>query len=109
MPFKLNIAAAILFPSIVPFTLAFLKPTNDKLFEKETSLAGTSLDDKAAEAGVTSGETTHALIDKWAMLNLARAAITGVGAIFAIWAALDKRETGGYNSVGLTSGANRMG
>lgn len=76
--------------------------------EKERSLAATSLEDKAAEAGVTSGETTHALLDKWAMLNLARAAITGVGAVLAIWAALDRQEVVAFTETAITTGANRI-
>lgn len=93
----------------MPFTFAFIVPTNKKLFEKVDSLAATSLEDKAVEAGVAKEETVHALLDKWATLNLARALIVGVGAALAVWAALDKREAGGYESFSFTTGANRLG
>jgi len=108
LPFKLNVAAAVLLPSIMPFTLAVLLPTNNKLFEKAKSFAKTSITDKAAEVGVAREETTHALIDKWAVLNLARAGIIGVASVLGIWAAVDKRVP--YSSlVKLASGANRLG
>jgi hypothetical protein len=102
------VAATIIFPSIVPYTLLVMLPTNDALVEKTQSLAGSSLDDKSVEVGVQSGETVNALLDRWATLNLVRAAITGVGAVCAIWAALDKREAVGASSFGFTTGANRI-
>ncbi|KAF2463248.1 uncharacterized protein BDR25DRAFT_307855 [Lindgomyces ingoldianus] len=109
LPFKLNLAATIIFPSIIPYTLAFMKPTNNKLLSKADSLASTELSNKAAEAGVTQSETVHALLDKWATLNLARALITCVGALCAVWAAIDKREAVGFSKAALKTGANRMG
>ncbi|KAF2183027.1 hypothetical protein K469DRAFT_710979 [Zopfia rhizophila CBS 207.26] len=108
-PFKLNLAAAILLPSIVPYTLAFIQPTNKALLAKVDSLATTELTDKAAEAGVSSGETVHALIDKWATLNLGRVLLTGAGTILALWAALDKREVVGFKDIAFSTGANRFG
>jgi len=84
-------------------------PTNDALMEKARSLAGSSLEDESVEVGVTSGETVNALLDRWATLNLARAAITGLGAVCAIWAALDKREAVSASSFGFATGANRLG
>jgi hypothetical protein len=81
-------AATIIFPSIMPFTILLMKPINDKLMEKAQSLMSSSLEDKGVEAGVASGENVHALIDKWA--------------------ALDKREAAGANSFGFTTGANRI-
>lgn len=108
LAFKLNFAATILLPSIVPFTFAFIKPVNDKLIEKMKSLSSASLEDKAVEDGVAEGETTHALIDKWATLNLARAVFLAVGALCTTLAAVDKREAIGFGDIGLSSGANRM-
>lgn len=95
-------------PSIIPFTLIFIAPTNNKLIEKMNSMAGASLEDKAVEKNVAKGETVHALIDKWATLNLARAVLIGAGAICAVVAAVDKREVFGFSGIGLRSGANRM-
>ncbi|KAF2032419.1 hypothetical protein EK21DRAFT_110091 [Setomelanomma holmii] len=106
--FKLNLAATIFLPSIVPFTLVFIRPVNNKLIEKMKSMSSASLEDKAIEANVAEGETTHALIDKWATLNLARAGLIAIGAICAALAAVDKREIVGFQEIGLASGANRM-
>jgi len=61
-------------------------PVNNKLIEKMNSLASSSLDDKAVEAGVAEGETTHALIDRWATLNLARAALVAAGSLCTVLA-----------------------
>lgn len=109
LPFKLNVAAAVILPSIIPFTFAFIVPTNKKLFEKEQSLATASIEDKAVEAGVAREETVHALIDKWATLNLARALIVGVGAVLSAWSAVDKLEITGFHDAALKTGANRLG
>ncbi|PVH94670.1 hypothetical protein DM02DRAFT_183500 [Periconia macrospinosa] len=88
LAFKLNVVATALFPAIVPYTFLTIVPVNEKLFAKEKEYASSSLEDKAVEAGVVKGETVHALIDKWAVLNVGRASITGIGAILTIWAAL---------------------
>ena len=72
------------------------------------SLASTSLEDKAVEQGVAEGETTHALIDKWATLNVVRAAFLVAGSLCATLAAVDKRELVGFNDFGFATGANRM-
>jgi len=108
LAFKLNVAATILLPSIIPFTLAFIAPINDKLIEKMNSMPSASLTDDAVEQGVAEGETTHALIDKWATLNLARALFLAAGALCTTIAALDKREAVSFSNIGLRSGANRM-
>lgn len=92
----------------MPFTLAFIAPVNEKLIEKRDSLASTSLEGKAIEQGVAEGETTHALIDKWATLNVVRAGFLVAGTLCATIAAVDKRETIGFNSLGFATGANRM-
>jgi hypothetical protein len=93
--FRLNVASTIIVPSIIPFTLAFMKTTNDKLFAKERLLSATLRDDEAAKADLSDTETALALMKKWALLNLARAAIVGTGAALAIWAAVDQRSTVG--------------
>ncbi|KAJ4360702.1 uncharacterized protein N0V89_001269 [Didymosphaeria variabile] len=105
LPFKLNAAATLIIPSIVPFTLLVLKPINDKLFAKADALA---LDEKA-EVGVAQEETTKALIERWTKGHLVRTVITGAGAILAIWAALDKSDTGSVAGLSFGTGANRLG
>jgi hypothetical protein len=107
-PFKLNLAAAILFPSIVPYTLVLMKPVNSKLNSKSETLATTELTDKAAEAGVSREETVHALIDRWAVFNLGRALLTAAGSVCMVVAALDKLEYYGAK-VAFKTGADRLG
>ncbi|KAF2728149.1 hypothetical protein EJ04DRAFT_449939 [Polyplosphaeria fusca] len=110
LAFKLNTAAAILFPAIMPITFTLIFPINNKLFEKEKSLASTSLEDKAAEAGIAKEETVHQLVDKWGTLNLVRSLITGAGFVCAVWAALDNKfENVAYSDFALKTGANRLG
>jgi hypothetical protein len=106
--FKLNLVASLVLPCIVPFTFVFIAPLNDKLTEKMNEMDGASLEDLAVERGVAQGETTHALIDKWATLNVARAAFIAVGALCAAVAAGDKREGVSFGGVALRSGADRM-
>lgn len=83
-------------------------PTNEKLMDRAESLMGSSLEDASVEVGVKGGETVNALLDRWATLNIMRAAITGLGVVCAVWAALDKREAAGASSFGFTTGANRI-
>lgn len=90
----------------MPFTLLFLKPINDKLFERADEYA---LNKKAdVDVDVAENEGTKALLDRWTKWHLVRTAITGAGAILAIWAALDKREVGSVGGLSLGTGANRL-
>lgn len=82
--FRLNVLATLLVPSIVPFTFAFIVPTNDKLIAKKDELAGASLTDKSVEANGADGESVHELIDRWAVLNLVRAGLVAAGAACAV-------------------------
>ncbi|KAF2200729.1 hypothetical protein GQ43DRAFT_441288 [Delitschia confertaspora ATCC 74209] len=88
-PFKLNVAACLMLPSIVPYTLVVMAPTNKGLYSKASSLASTDLSDKSAETSIEREETVHALLDKWATLNLGRALVTLVGTAAAMWAAVN--------------------
>lgn len=116
----------MLVPSIVPYTLVVMKPTNDKLNAKVDSLATTSLEDTAAEAGVAKEETAHGLLDKCTCmikytihevltcalgitLNLGRSLLPLVGTICAAWASVDKYEVLGLADITFRSGANRLG
>lgn len=90
--YKLNLAATVLIPSIIPFTFAFIVPTNNALFEKKRQLADVEVSAKDVEVGVKKEETVHALIDKWATLNLARALLVGLGSVCAVWGAVGRME-----------------
>lgn len=97
-PRALYTAAAVLLPSIVPYTILLLKPINDKL----TAMANIS--DMSERL-----ETAHALVDKWGTLNLIRSLLPLAGAVLAALATADKYELMTLSSVTLKSGANRMG
>lgn len=106
--FKLYTVAAILVPSIIPYTVFLMSGINNKLQEKARSLANASLTDTAVESGVAQGETAHELLDKWATLNLGRSLLPLLGTLVAGWAIVDKFEVLGLGAV-LKTGANRMG
>ncbi|KAI4723765.1 DUF1772-domain-containing protein [Aureobasidium sp. EXF-10728] len=106
--FTLYTAAAILVPSIVPYTVFLMSSVNNKLHEKASSLANASLTDTAVESGAAQGETAHELLDKWATLNFGRSLLPLVGALAAGWAIVDKFEVLGLGAV-LKTGADRMG
>lgn len=91
-PFRLNALATILLPSIVPFTLLAMAPTNDKLLGKKDELATASLSNKNVEAFAAEGETVHELMDKWASLNMARAMLVAVGAVCTVASAVVGRR-----------------
>ncbi|KAI8936631.1 hypothetical protein NX059_007030 [Plenodomus lindquistii] len=99
LPFKLNIAATVLIPSIIPFTFAFIVPTNNKLIAKRDEFASLSQRSKTSRAGMPGswddveadgGETVHALIDRWGVLNLVRAGLVAGGSLCAVLAALHR-------------------
>ncbi|KAL9602835.1 MAG: hypothetical protein Q9219_001530 [cf. Caloplaca sp. 3 TL-2023] len=67
--------AAVGTVGIVPFTLLFLSPTNNRLLAQYARL---TLDEPAVRA----------LVEKWAWLNLVRAAIPLLGTGLGLWGAL---------------------
>ena len=87
--FKCYLSAAILLPTTIPYTRLVIGPINRKLVEKSDALLTTSLVDTSAEVGVAREDTIHALVDKWASLNLVRAILSGAAAFFAAWATLN--------------------
>jgi hypothetical protein len=91
-PFRLNALATLLLPSIVPFTLLTMTPTNNKLLSKKDELATASLSNKNVEAFAAEGETVHELMDKWASLNMARAVLVAAGALCTVASAVVGRR-----------------
>lgn len=67
---------------IVPYTFAFIVPTNKKLIAKEKETRELSVTDTVSEPD---GETAHALVDKWGMLNLGRSFLLGTGAFIGAY------------------------
>ncbi|KAI9664043.1 MAG: hypothetical protein M1821_007534 [Bathelium mastoideum] len=107
--FKLYVTTALLMASAIPYSIIFIKPLNEKLKQRVTSLTHASLTDAGVESGMSKEETTHALVDKWATLNFGRAVISTTGALCAIYAALSKIDVREFSAIGLGSGANRLG
>jgi hypothetical protein len=93
--------------SLIPYSIFLFEPVNQKLEAKAQSLAQASLTDASAEAGVAKEETTHALVDQWATINLGRVVIAGISALAAVWAAVDRTEVVPA-TLRFSSGANRM-
>ena len=107
--FKFLTAAALLIPSTVPYSIAMMQPVNKKLNDKAESYMTTEITDTAAESGLAKEDTVHALVDKWATLNLGNAVLAGVGALCAAWSMVESVEVVGLQFLGLRSGANRLG
>jgi len=94
----------------MPFTVIVLKPLTDKINAKAVSYAAMTESEVDAEVGAKGNETVHALVDKWATLNLIRSGIILAASISAIWASLTSVEVVGFGveDISFTSGANRL-
>jgi len=103
--FSLYTAAALLGPGIIPYTLLVMAPTNQKLHDKADSLTSST----AGEVGVAKEDTVHALADRWASFNFVRALISATSAALGAWAALQSTEVVGIASLGMKTGADRLG
>jgi hypothetical protein len=69
---------------IIPVTLTVLMPTNKKLERKEEEMRALKDGDSVVEVGLGE-ENAHVLIDRWATLNLGRAAMLVVASVVGIW------------------------
>lgn len=69
-------AAALVIPTIVPYTLLAMQPTND------------SIAARAAKAGDISDAQLKALVVKWSGMNYTRALLVSIGALLGTTAAL---------------------
>lgn len=101
-PAILYTTSASLLLALIPYTFFLGEPINRQLEAKAQSLALT-----ATEDGVPKEETTHALVDKWATINLGKVVIAGVSALVATWAAVDRTEVVPA-TFSFSSGANRF-
>jgi hypothetical protein len=72
---------------IAPWTWAVMVPTNNKLLRKAEEAAVLGKTDEIVEIGL-GGETAHALVDKWGMLNLGRGMLLSVAAVVGTWTTL---------------------
>lgn len=93
-----------------------MTPTNRELLKRADSATSTVIDEAAAavETDTAKGdgnkeESTHALIDRWASLNLVRGLISGAAAVLALWASLPAPvDVVAVESFEFVSGANRL-
>ncbi|KAH8598961.1 hypothetical protein B0O99DRAFT_683694 [Bisporella sp. PMI_857] len=77
--------AGVLAVGLVPYTVLFMKGTNDKLFaliERISAVGGN-------EIVVEGGETVHSLVDWWAVLNLGRCVLLASAGVLGTWTALN--------------------
>ena len=86
-PQILYFSAAATLAYIVPYSFLFLHPLSEKLVQRSEDFAGMAVTETVSEEGE---ETTHALVDKWATVNLGRMVLSGVAAVMGLWAALDR-------------------
>ncbi|KAF2147356.1 uncharacterized protein K452DRAFT_282362 [Aplosporella prunicola CBS 121167] len=85
--FYLYSAAAILIPSIVPFTLLAMKRVNNRLHAKAAALKNAQPGDDAwNEVGIPEEDKVKTLLGKWTWFNATRSVLTGVGALCGILA-----------------------
>ena len=83
----------------MPYTYLVVEPITSKLEEKAASLASVPVTDTAAEVGVAKEDSVHQLVDRWATMNLGRAVLSGVAALLATWAAVDRLEVTAFEIV----------
>jgi hypothetical protein len=81
-----------------------MNSTNQKLMAKAESSAATM-----AEESVSSEESVHVLVDRWASLNVVRSILLLSSAALGAWASLSPTEVLGIDRVEILSGANRLG
>lgn len=101
-PSILYTTSASLLLALLPYTFFISDPVNRQLESKAQSLALT-----ATEDGVPQEETTHALVDKWATINLGKVLIAGISALVATWAAVEREEIVPA-TFSFSTGANRF-
>lgn len=82
--------------------MLLVHPVAEKLKQKAASLSSS----KEGEVGVQKEETVHYLVDRWATLNLGRSLLTGMAALLATWAAVERLAIREFRI--MPSGVQRM-
>ncbi|KAK8114667.1 hypothetical protein PG999_006736 [Apiospora kogelbergensis] len=84
-----NAVAALVTLSVMPWTIGLMAPINVKLQRKveEVQSLGAQEAEKS-EAAVAEEETAHALVDRWALLNLYRGGAVLVSGCLGLYAAV---------------------
>lgn len=107
--FRYYMAATLLYPTAVAYTVLTLHPTNNELASRAEGPQSQSTDTKSStdgetdttlrtflstnfstEAPVPDAMSTHALVNKWAWLNLGRAGIFSAAALMGVWASVSE-------------------
>ena len=78
------LAAGLLTVGIVPYTLAVIRPTNEKLLAKAKETKTLAITDEVVEIG-QGNETAHKLVDNWGVLNLGRAVMVAAASMVGLW------------------------
>ncbi|KAF2834515.1 hypothetical protein M501DRAFT_1046966 [Patellaria atrata CBS 101060] len=109
---RLFITAAVFVFSIIPYSILTVEPVDHKLENKAETLSTASLTDNSTEAGIHYQDTVKGLLDRFATMNLGRAAIAFAAAAMGTWGAIAHHHSAHLTSVGslhFATGANRMG
>lgn len=86
----LYLLSASLTLSIVPYTIIFMR-SNIAALERAGHILSSKAKSTEAEVEnvkIAEGRTTKQLLDQWGLLNLGRAALTGVGFALGVWGSL---------------------
>jgi Domain of unknown function (DUF1772) len=86
---RLYTAAAIIIPCIVPFTLLFMRPTNNAIHAKKAFYSS------AVGAGIATDAELSRLIAKWTVLNYTRSLLPLLGTLLGAWAVVGRPEVAG--------------
>lgn len=96
-----HLTATTLLLATIPYSLFLLEPLTKSLEAKAADLSLTTVEVEAKQE-----QTTHWLVDRWATVNLGRAAMCTLAAVSAIWAGVSGV---GIAGVRVVSGVETMG
>ncbi|KAK0617965.1 hypothetical protein B0T17DRAFT_495184, partial [Bombardia bombarda] len=91
---KLYLLAGAASVGIVPYTLALMERTNRRLLKKTADAQGMRMSEELVEVGPRE-EGAKYLVDRWATLNLGRAALSAVAAGVGLYVVLGGFELRG--------------
>lgn len=101
-PAILYTTSASLLLTLLPYAYFLDVPVHRQLEAKATTLTLSQTEENGPKE-----ETAHALVDKWATINLGKIVIAGVSALIATWAAVDRTEVVPA-TFSFSTGANRF-
>ena len=80
--------AAALVVGIVPYTLIFMRGTNNKLMARAAEADMLDVTKDVTQVGLPEEESTNELLDKWAFLNAIRCVFPLMATALGMWATL---------------------